>query len=236
MHPAESASPGASSMTPEHETSHLPHHTGRPWLDLTLALCAIFISIVSLVVAVRHGVAMDRLVNANSWPFLTYSTDNQDTEGHRRILLKVENAGVGPARIETFEVWWQGQPVASADELLRRCCMPDSGTKIDPTAARSMNLTVGVIAPSVMRAGGEQSFLGLELADANAAVWHRLDVARMQIKMRACYCSVFDGCWESDLWHTDTKDVKSCPSVKVPFTVPAGWFESTPLAAPTSGQ
>jgi hypothetical protein len=218
-------------VTPEHETSHAPHHTGRRWLDLTLALCAIFISIVSLAIAVHHGLAMDRLVNANSWPFLTYHTDNQDAAGHRDISLRIDNAGVGPARFETFEVWWQGQPVASADELLRRCCMPESGSKIDAAAARSMNLSVGVIAPSVMRAGGEQSFLGLELADANAAIWHRLDVARMQIKMRACYCSVFDECWETDLRQTSTKSVKSCPAVKVPFSVPAGWFESTPPAA-----
>jgi hypothetical protein len=51
---------------------------------------------------------MDRLVAANSWPFLMYSTDNMDPQGNRRISLKVENAGVGPARIQTFEVWWQG--------------------------------------------------------------------------------------------------------------------------------
>jgi len=218
-------------MTPEHETPHLAHHTGHRWLDLTLALCAMFISIVSLAVAVHHGIAMDRLVNANSWPFLTYRTDNEDAQGHRRISLKIENAGVGPARIETFEVWWQGQPVASAGELLRRCCMTDPGAKIDPDTARSLNLTGGIIAPSVMRASGEQSFLGLELTEANAAIWHRLDVARMQVKMRACYCSVFDECWETDLWQTSTESLKSCPAVRVPFTVPAGWFESTPQAA-----
>jgi hypothetical protein len=119
-------------MQPEHETPHLAHHTGHRWLDLTLALCAMFISIVSLALAVHHGNAMDRLVNANSWPFLTYQTDNEDAGGHRRILLKIENAGVGPARIETFEVWWQGQPVASAGELLRRCSCDSSGRGLPP--------------------------------------------------------------------------------------------------------
>jgi hypothetical protein len=220
-------------MTPEHETPHVAHGTGHRWLDLTLALSAIFISLVSLGVAVHHGNAMDRLVAANSWPFLTYGTDNEDAQGHRRIVLKIENAGVGPARVETFEVWWQGQPVSSADELLRRCCVPDAQAPINSSAARAMNLTVGIIAPSVMRAGGEQSFLGLELTEANAAVWHRLDVVRMQIKMRACYCSVFDECWETDLWQTSTRDLKRCPAAKVPFTVPAGWFQS-PSASPTA--
>jgi hypothetical protein len=214
-------------VIPVHDAApHAAHHTGRPWLDLTLALCAIFLSILSLAVAIHHGVVMKRLVAANSWPFLTYTTGNEDAQGHRRISLKIENAGVGPARVETFEVWWQDQPVASPSELLQRCCMSSSGSKIDPADARVMNLGVGIVAPTVMRAGGDQAFLSLDLTEANAPVWHRLDVARLQVRMRACYCSVFDECWESDLVHTDTRDVKSCPAVKVPFTVPASWFEA----------
>ena len=213
-------------MIPEHETRHAEHRTGHHWLDLTLALSAMFVSLVSLGVAVRHGMVMDRLVAANSWPYLTYRTDNQDSEGRRHIALTIDNAGVGPARIETFEVWWQGQPVASADELLRRCCMPDRQTPINSGLARVMDLGVGIVAPSVLRAGGEQSFLTLGLTDTNAAAWHRLDVARLQIQMRACYCSVFDECWETNLWQTSTKEVKSCRAVKVPFAVPAGWFEA----------
>jgi hypothetical protein len=211
-------------VTPEHETPHVAHGTGHHWLDLTLALTAMFVSFVSLGVAIHHGRAMDRLVAANSWPFLTYSTDNEDAEGHQHIALRIDNAGVGPARIETFEVWWNGEPVSSADELLRRCCMADNQPPITSRMARSMDLAVGLVAPSVLRAGGEQNFISLRLTDANDAVWHRLDVARLRIQMRACYCSVFDECWETNLRQTSTREVRSCPAVKVPFAVPAGWF------------
>jgi hypothetical protein len=82
-------------MTPERETPHVAHGTGHRWLDLTLALSAMLVSIVSLAVAVHHGNAMDRLVAANSWPFLMYDTDNIDPQGHRRILLKVEMPASG---------------------------------------------------------------------------------------------------------------------------------------------
>ena len=211
-------------MTPEHDTAHVAHHTGHRWLDLTLALSAMFVSLVSLGVAVHHGIAMDRLVAANSWPFLTYGTSNQDAQGHPRITLQVENAGVGPARIETFEVWWQDQPVASAGDLLARCCMPDAPAPLDPSAARALRLSVGMVAPSVLRAGDAQSFITLEQTAANADVWHRLDAARMQIRMRTCYCSVFDECWEADPRQTDAKSVGSCPAAKVPFVVPENWF------------
>jgi len=218
-------------MRPEHETSHVAHSTGHGWLDLTLALSAMFVSLVSLAVAVHHGNAMDRLVAANSWPFLTYDTDNLDPQGNRRISLKVENTGVGPARIQTFEVWWQGQPVATAPELIERCCMVDSKRPIEPAAASSLNLVIGRVAPNVLRAGDTETFLSLELKDANADIWHRLDVARLQLKMRACYCSVFDECWEADLAELaepSAKRVTSCPAVRVPFTVPTRWFESMP--------
>jgi hypothetical protein len=213
---------------PDHEAPHAAHATGRRWLDLTLALSAMFVSIVSLAVAVHHGNAMDRLVAANSWPFLMYGTSNLDPQGNRRISLSVENAGVGPARIQTFEVWWQGQPVSNAPELLARCCMTDSKAQIDHSTARALHLVIGQIASRVMRAGDLETFLSLELKEANADVWRRLDIARGQIKMRACYCSVFDECWETDLVQTSARRVRNCPAPKVPFTVPASWFESPP--------
>lgn len=221
-------------MTPEHEAAHQPHGTGRRWLDLTLALSAMFVSIVSLAIAVHHGNAMDRLVAANSWPFLMYSTDNLDPQGNRRISLKVENAGVGPARIQTFEVWWRGQPVASSPELLSRCCMSDSAGPVDATTARSLELVIGQIPSRVLRAGDAETFLSLKLEPANADIWHRLDVARLQLKMRACYCSVFEECWNTDLVQTSARRVSRCPPAKVPFTVPERWFESP--AQPQAGK
>jgi hypothetical protein len=216
-------------MTPGHETQHAAHSTGRRWLDLTLALSAMFVSIVSLAVAVHHGNAMDRLVAANSWPFLMYDTENMDAQGNRRISLKIENSGVGPARIQTFEVWWQGQPVATAPELLSRCCMPDAKAPLDSSTARALDVNIGQIASRVMRAGDEEAFLSLRLKEANAEIWHRLDVARLQLKLRACYCSVFDECWETDLQQTSARRVRSCPAAKVPFTLPTHWFESAPV-------
>ena len=45
-------------------------HTGHRFLDLTLALSAIFISVVSLIVAIEHGRTERELVAANSWPFV----------------------------------------------------------------------------------------------------------------------------------------------------------------------
>jgi len=89
-----------------------PHGTGHRWLDLSLAASAMCVSLVSLVVAIHHGRTMERmaeanarLVAANSWPFLGYSTGNVGPDGRNKIDLKVVNDGVGPAKIESFEIW-----------------------------------------------------------------------------------------------------------------------------------
>lgn len=221
-------------MTPEREVTHHPHHTGYRWLDLTLALSAMFVSVVSLIVAVRHGQAMDRLVAANSWPFLTYASDNEGPDGRQRITLRIENAGIGPARIQTFELWWQGQPVASADELLARCCMLQRHAPLALADLKALDLYVGIVAPAVLRAGDAQNILSLERTDANADVWDRLDKARLNLTMRACYCSVFDECWISNLLETDTTDVATCPAARVPFVLPERWYKSPSQPAPPS--
>jgi hypothetical protein len=108
--------------------------------------------------------------------------------------------------------------------------MTDSKTPIDYLTARSLNLVIGQVASRVIRAGEAEAFLSLELKDANADIWHRLNIARVQLKMRACYCSVFDECWETDLEQTSARRVRTCPAAKVPFTIPTRWFESLPLA------
>jgi hypothetical protein len=220
-------------MTPEHEHAHLPHRTGHRWLDLSLALSAMFVSVVSLIVAVRHGAAMDRLVAANSWPFLMYGTSNRDPQGHLLITLKVVNAGVGPARIQTFEMWWQGQPVASADELLTRCCILEP-TRSDLPPGKAVHMSIGYVAPSVVRGGDSEDFMTLERMADNADVWERLNVARVQLKLRACYCSVFDECWVTDLVQTHAQRVSSCPAAKVPFSIPETWFKVPPQPAATA--
>ena len=211
-------------MTPEQEHGHIAHHTGRRWLDLTLALSAMCVSIVSLVVAVHHGLAMDRLVAANSWPFLTYRTEDVDAQGKPRITLTLVNAGVGPARIETFELWWHDQPMSSAADFLARCCGLEAATPGEVPADHSLHLLIGQAAPSVLRANDELNFISLQRSDSPSEVWQRLDAARLEIRMRACFCSVFDECWVSDLRQPRVQRSADCPSVKVPFGVPAQWF------------
>src|ERR1700729_270779 len=96
--------------SPEVEHSH-HRHTGRPWLDLLLGVSAVSISFISLFLAIANGRAMERLVQANSWPFVFVGASNVELDGTPHVRLLIGNKGVGPARIETLDVLYQGTSV-----------------------------------------------------------------------------------------------------------------------------
>jgi len=80
-----------------------------------------------------------------------------------------------------------------------------------------------MVAPRIMRAGDEVRFLTLEQRPETAAVWARLDTARVALRLRACYCSVFDECWVGDLRTTHAERVQQCNVPAVPYTLSARW-------------
>jgi hypothetical protein len=219
-------------MLPDPETHHEPHRTGHRWGDLSIALAAILMSMVSLFVAIGHGRTMERmadanarLVAANSWPFLQYDTSNLRTDGSPALTLAVANVGVGPARIESLEIWWHDQPVASAEALLEACCgahpAPAGSPRDDPRRTR---YSQGLVASRVLRAGEVQTMIDFPHPDVAAtaatAVWDRLNTERVNLRLRACYCDVFDDCWVSGLVGTKATRVAACPVAAVPFGIP----------------
>ncbi len=48
------------------------HKTGHRWVDMAIAISAITISVISLFVAIEHGKTEEKLVAANSWPFVIF--------------------------------------------------------------------------------------------------------------------------------------------------------------------
>lgn len=205
---------------PEQPHQH-PAHTGHRWLDVVLALSAMFVSVVSLVVAIEHGRTMERMadantrmVEANSWPFVAFSTHNVDERGNANVRLVLNNQGIGPARIQTFELWYKGQPMASTAALIKACC------ETNPTElaqAAKTTWSVGLTAPSILRAGDHSDFLTAPYNKENKDVWQKFNVERDKINVRICYCSVFDECWVGSGQTTEAQRVSACPAPAVPF-------------------
>ncbi len=205
-------------------------HTGHRWLDIGLGLTAMFVSVVTLFVAIEHGRTMERMadanmrmVEANSWPFVDFSTHNLDRDGVPDVRLVLTNEGVGPARIETFELWWRGKPISSPSELLKQCCLPDSGQPGNPA------IGLGLASPRILRAGEHVDFLSLSMTPADKEMFRKFNFERDFIRTRVCYCSVFDECWlkeggddllrkgQNKLIHP--QPVKTCPAPAAPYQV-----------------
>lgn len=178
----------------------------RDWTDPLLALVALMVSGISLWVAIGTEQANRRMVAAASWPLLQADTSNLNST----ISLSVLNGGVGPAKLKTFELFWNGKPYAGAHALLAACCGYRAPRVLEDTA-----LTTGGVTGIVIRAGESHTFLTLPRRGDDMDVWRKLDRTRRELKFRACYCSVFDECWIATLKDLEPKRVDKCPSVRV---------------------
>src|SRR5688572_16303230 len=94
-----------------------PKRTGHRLLDLSIAVSAILISLTSLAIAIHHGRVQQKLVAANSWPFLTALTSNDFGEGQQTFSLMILNSGVGPAKLGKRAVGYAGRPVPEGADL-----------------------------------------------------------------------------------------------------------------------
>jgi hypothetical protein len=139
-----------------------------------------------------------------------------DFTGTTRVAsLNVRNGGVGPAKVETLEIFWNDRPVRSAHELLRACC----ATAED--AGLVSHVGYEDLQGSLLRAGDTSRLLVIPRGGETDALAVRFMAAYPKVKMLACYCSVFDECWLSNLETLHPLSVTSCPRPDIPFAPPA---------------
>ena len=105
----------------------------RHWTDYAATFVALAVSVISLWVAIATEKANQKMVDANyrmvaaaSWPFLQLESGNNSDDGKHRITRELENAGVGPAKIHSIEIFWRGKAYPSSQALLRACCVSAS--------------------------------------------------------------------------------------------------------------
>ena len=195
--------------------SDLPKIRNRHWSEYVATVAALAISLISLWVAVGTEDANRKMVAATSWPFLQVDKSNVDGQGRPDIALSVVNSGVGPAKVESFEVSWRGREYRGSAAYLRDCC----GRRAVPFPSKPGQTPVvtGGVAGTVIRAGESRTFLDMPLGPDNVAAWHALDRARFEMHFRICYCSVFDECWLSTFVSLESERVGKCPVPKVQY-------------------
>jgi len=199
------------SFTPDEGHGHAHGHgTGVKWLDITVGVSAMFISVVSLVVSIQHGSTMEKMVNQNerlvaasTLPVLKYFGSELDTAtGLPRFSLNVKNGGVGPALIDWFALRYKRLSYDDPGALLRACCGV-ANARMPP------GMFYSNLSGSILPARETSEFLVATdrvPPDLQAA----LRRARQDMDMQACYCSVLDECWITDFGPARPRRVTSC--------------------------
>jgi hypothetical protein len=184
---------------------------GHRWIDLTIALTAIVLSLISLAVAIGNARTQEKMVAAATWPLLQFGTTNVSA-GEPVIRLTVSNTGVGPALLRSVEIRYGGKTFDKAPFLLAACCgwSRDVNEAVKAEGGRGGMIT-SRLDNVILAPGADLDFLEIRRTDANAAVWDRLDQERFELEFEACYCSVFEECWRSDLQSLEPEPVRSCP-------------------------
>jgi len=201
----------------EHESHHHhhPHGTGLRWLDVTLAVAAAIVSLVSLWLGLHSAHSMEKLVAANSYPYLDLmrSTHALAADGgikRAKVEYEMVNNGVGPARIEWVQMFFKGKPVADLRALGEACC------DAQPGDFSGMNSRGGV-ASSLIRPGASLVMFSWSEPETPNPKFAALHGAMNEISYSACYCSVFDECYIRKDDDTRPQPVEQCTAPEVPF-------------------
>ena len=141
-----------------------------------------------------------------------------------RISLRVQNSGVGPARIRAAAVTYKGETQANWSDLIR------SVIRDDTVRVRVKNLYTSFINGRVFPPDSPQETIFRVVADSgvtspafitllqDAIYDHRVDVA-------VCFCSVYEECWISNLQNmirpsrgvampNESREVDDCDSMQ----------------------
>ncbi len=179
--------------------------------EMLIAVCAVISSIAAVYIAWDQARVMRSQEKAEVWPMiqLTHQTDvNNDSSSY---TFHIQNAGVGPALIDTYAIRIPGQPQTKDLRQMVRYLMPDA---IGEASWANANIN-----GRVLRQGDELlAIRGIwdSSPETTAAIQARIQEyvsgARQPAEVFVCYCSILEDCWVSTTMANNPRpySVKSC--------------------------
>jgi hypothetical protein len=183
------------------------------WFHIAVAASMVLSTASAVYSSMRTSAAMQalvkensRLVLASSTPLLQFMSGNL-VDDQPTLNFKVSNDGNGPARIVWFEMKSDGRLVKSLRDELQALKTPGSSL--------SLSTTTSTIAPRTVSSGRSITLFSWaqppEKDPVARQLWRKFDQEiRGKFSVEACYCSVLDACWISDLDGDIPKPVASC--------------------------
>jgi hypothetical protein len=169
-----------------------------------IGLPALIASLALAYFAFVQADATQKMQTGGVMPFVTFGTSNGDEEGNQDIALTLTNNGVGPAILGPIEIRYEGKPIATPLDLLKACC-----TSAEPRGIRfSTSPSTGI----AVRPGETIEFVNFPRTPSSEEVWQTLNKERWKLKVRACYCSIFNDCWVTEGMQGLPRAVNKCPA------------------------
>jgi hypothetical protein len=186
-------------------------------VQILVALPTFVISLALAYFSFVQADASRKMQRTETWPYVSYGTDNSSPDVRDEISFSLSNDGVGPARLQEMEFLYNGKAMTNPVDFMRDCCV--AGKKLAFTTDR---------VDGVLRPGEKRKFIRMAKTDENEATWDRLNNERWKVVVRTCYCSIFDDCWVFDSRKAQPDSVKVCP---------ADWtkFGEQPVPQPAQG-
>jgi hypothetical protein len=194
--------------SPEVHPVHRSHGRGRlpHWLELVIAVTALVTSISSIAIAVHHGHIMDRLVQANSIPYMQGGFSTITPEGVEVISLDLLNRGVGPAHEQSLRLKVDGRYVTSLQEFMEASLGPEQAAAAASTLRAMKNSVRTRFIP-----GGQQQFVfRIPKTPENERYWEQFKTSFDKWDVDYCYCSVFQDCWRVPDELSEPQPVDEC--------------------------
>jgi hypothetical protein len=159
------------------------------WLEWLTSVSALVISISSIFIAIHNGHDEDKMVQAQSFPYLEIGRDYNSTEGE--LSLNLVNEGVGPAHEQSLTLRVGDRYVTSVKDLITTVVATDEA----PEALKSLNVSTSVAPTRFLPATKSQFLFKIRRSEDNARWWNMVAESRHAWRVTACYCSVFKECW-----------------------------------------
>jgi hypothetical protein len=160
------------------------------WLSMAAgvgAICAVAISLYQAALAREQQ-------RASAWPYLNQSNSYVLGQPYTR---QVENQGVGPARVRSFEVLVDGRPVRTWDAAVLALTGKANSGLVYSSFGRG----------SVVPPGTTRMLLRLPPGDQARAFWVG---AQTRLETVVCYCSIYEECWQSESRADEPVTVPAC--------------------------
>lgn len=172
---------------------------GRPstLLDRVLSGAAMFVALSSLAIAVYEASMTRQHDKISVWPYV--SAFNSDSGGV--YTYNVRNVGLGPALVRSFQVSVDGKRRANWGEVVDALGLDPRGTPNAYTSFGRGTVLLPAARVAILQVGPGPA----------AAPFHK--AFGQHVRVRVCYCSLYDDCWVfDDARQQEPQSVSDCPS------------------------